>query len=157
MAIHPIKTWLNLQEVLYYIIIISESKKRQIKGVGMTKKIVHVDDDQAITNLVAEFLKESGLDYKLASFDRLGQMNRYIYDQEEEMDLIILDGTIQSPFDGRQQAERLYKHRSTTGEGPKVLLITGDPYYLNKPEGMAVIGKPFVFDEFIDQVKELLK
>lgn len=120
-------------------------------------KIVHVDDEFELTKVVKEILEIEN--HTVTSFNNINVANRFLHTTDEEIDLVILDGTINKPFDGRNEAERLQHRRDTTGRGLKVILLTGDPEYSSKNEGFAnlrKVGKPISMQELFDAVNQVL-
>lgn len=120
-------------------------------------KIIHIDDEESITALIKGILEEEG--HEITSFNDLRLYLRHIHHTDETIDLVIFDGTINKPLDGRMEAEKVQHWRDKTGKGPRAILLTGDSVYTsNSPgfENLKKVGKPPLIDELIDAVNEVL-
>lgn len=112
------------------------------------KTILHVDDQQMMLNFIKDIF---GKDYVVMSFLTLTAAQRFFYDNKDKIDLVICDGTIGKPFDGRQWAEELHKFRQ------KVILASGDAVYDGKPETLVAIEKPFSYEVLVSTVEQMLQ
>ncbi len=109
-----------------------------------SEKVLVVDDDDLIIELINMIIAKPGRE--VVSFSTLKKAERYFYENQDTINLVLSDGNIEKPFDGIRWAESIYKL------GMPVILVTGDPHLANKPKVSQIIGKPIDFDALIEAV-----
>ena len=115
---------------------------------GLSKKVLVVDDELGIRCLLTEILTQNGYDVSMAkdgqeSLDQLGR---------ESFDLVVTD--IQMPgVDGIEVLQWIKKQ----GRKEKVIVMTGKPsdlvsLGLDMPQVVDFLQKPFKIENFVDIV-----
>lgn len=123
------------------------------------KKILVVDDDKTIRELISEFLQQAG--YYVMAAD--SGWDAYKLKQKENFDLILLD--IMMPgMDGRTAYMAMKFEQGKFVDAPPVLIITG---YANhrytqqlldsEPGIKGILKKPFTLEELQQKIEEILK
>lgn len=117
----------------------------------MGKKILVIDDELFIRELVQDFLEIEGLFCKIAA--NLDEALALF--KEECFDLVLLDRNL-----GDMQAEEVLGELRAVQTKIPIIMMTGD---LDIPEKLitdfnisTVINKPFQYDEFIDIINKNL-
>lgn len=124
-----------------------------ISAAPSTKTILIVEDDDAVRNPAAEFLKMEG--FKVLQARTGPEALRIVQDSRSKLDLLITD-IVMAGMHGNQVAEELQK----TQPGLKVLFMSGDTQAAakatktTKPENM--LQKPFRLNKLNDKIQELL-
>ena len=118
----------------------------------MKKNILLVDDDEALCNLLAEIISESGFNYDLASNGKIA-FDLYV---KNKYDLIVTD--MKMPvMDGRELIETI---RSDKKDKPIPILITSAYIGVNEVKDLLDIGatyflnKPFDKNDIIEYVNK---
>jgi DNA-binding NtrC family response regulator len=113
-----------------------------------SKKILVVDDEVAIRNLLFDFLSRKGFEVSLAQDGResLGQLKRRVFD------LVITD--IDMP---KMDGITMMKWMKKAGRREKLIVMTGNPtrenaWVDNVPPLIGQITKPFSLGGFLDAV-----
>lgn len=116
----------------------------------MTSKVLIVDDETSIADLMKDALEFEGLEcHSLYSGNQAIE-----YLKENKVDLVISD--VRMP-DG--DGLKLLKFLNTLSDPPKLIFITGHSDYpektLMEQGALQVRFKPLVVDDFINEIKSL--
>jgi len=123
-----------------------------IKGgkskVGITKKVLVVDDEKGIRFLLSEILLSQGFEVSLAK-DGQESLAKL---EEDHFDLVVTD--INMP---RLDGVSMIKNMKKSGRSEKVIIMTGNPsdHRLSDPEiphGITQLLKPFGIENFMNVV-----
>lgn len=125
-----------------------QKMRKQVMKMKNSKKILVVDDETSIRNLLFEFLSRQGYQVCLAQDGResLGHMERGAFD------LVITD--IDMP---RMDGITMMKWMKKKGRKEKLIVMTGNParekgWVKNVPPLVRQIAKPFSLGGFLDVV-----
>lgn len=119
------------------------------------KTILIVEDDDAVRNPAAEFLKMEG--FKVLQARTGPEALRIVKESRSNLDLLITD-IVMAGMHGNQVAEELHKSHPEL----KVLFMSGDAAEAAKasknPLGQSenVLQKPFRLNKFIDKIHQML-
>jgi len=122
------------------------------------KKIIIVDDDEEILELIEKKLK--GLGYEVLALTRGGKIVEE--SRQFEPDLILMDIMLPD-IDGAEAVKLLQEDRDTTGvpviflsgivtaedDAPQAEISVGDRHY-------AALGKPFTVKELLDAIEKAI-
>lgn len=122
---------------------------------GRRQKVLVVDDDPGILNVLGRFLTDSGYDVELAH-DGSEALDKV---REDPPDLILLD-VVMPRMDGIEVCRRLKSHKST--RLIPIVIVTGLTDLEDKVRGIEagaddVLNKPFHFAELGARVRSLLR
>jgi DNA-binding response OmpR family regulator len=114
----------------------------------MTKKIMIVDDDPAITRYLDALFKDNGYDTCIAD-DGKQAMDVFL---DQQPDLITLD--LEMP---EEWGPRFFRKISKKGYDTPVIVISGlSGRKYSIPRAEAFFAKPFDADEVVKKVREIL-
>jgi two-component system cell cycle sensor histidine kinase/response regulator CckA len=120
-----------------------------------TKTILIVEDDDAVRNPAAEFLKMEG--FKVLQARAGTEALRIVQESRSHVDLLVTD-IVMAGMHGNEVAEELYK----THPALKVLYMSGDADKVAKvgksgsTRPRAVLQKPFRLNKLNDKIREIL-
>ncbi len=132
-----------------------ESKKdvSATSAAPSTKTVLIVEDDDAVRNPAAEFLKMEG--FKVLQARTGPEALRIVQDSRSNLDLLITD-IVMAGMHGTKVAEELHKTHPTL----KVLFMSGDVHEAAKASKTArggnMLQKPFRLNKLNDKIRELL-
>ena len=128
-----------------------------VEGAVEKRKILIVDDDQSLNNMLKEYLEKKFPDFPIyQAFDGF-EAGRLMAEQKPS--LVILDIDLPG-INGKELCRRI---KSDPGLGsPKILVVTGlsDEHLeetMQQEGADAYLRKPFDFDELTGQIFDLLK
>ncbi len=127
----------------------------RIKVINMTKKILVIEDEPHISNLVKVILEKNGFEV-LQSFVGEEGLNLAV---QEKPDLVVLD-VMMPNMDGFEVAKRLTGNEDT--KDIPIVMLSSAAQFKDKMKGidagaMDYITKPFDKDELLAKVKEYTK
>jgi CheY-like chemotaxis protein len=116
-------------------------------------KVLHIDDNQEITNLVSELIELQGFDYVVTNNPREG-LNRI---KNEKFDVVLLDMHMPE-LSGIDVIEELEREKILKDQ--KIVILSGHPFNydqrseLLKKEGIHYcLKKPIEFNELLSAIK----
>ncbi len=117
----------------------------------MTKKILTIDDEVFIRDLVQDFLELEGFFCKTAA----NLKEALLLLKKENYDLILLDRNLED-----ERAEDVIQNLRSINNEISIIIMTGD---MDVPDNIisefnisAIINKPFQYDAFIEVIKKNL-
>ena len=121
----------------------------------MPARILLVDDETALLNLMESFLKRLG--YTVAKSERGGEALELFNASPEEYDVVVADLTLPD-MAGQDMAQRMVARNP----GIRILLSSGYPFELaSLPAAIrprfAVLQKPYLPKMLVSAVEELMK
>lgn len=130
-------------------------ESRSVETAASTKTILIVEDDDAVRNPAAEFLKMEG--FKVLQARAGAEALRIVQESRSHVDLLVTD-IVMAGMHGNEVAEALYK----THPDLKVLYMSGDADKVakvgksgnNRPR--AVLQKPFRLNRLNEKIREVL-
>lgn len=126
--------------------------EEDLDGNHDAKKILFIEDNEDVTNLLQDFLKKHFNEDELKIFDEKSGHAGIETAAAIKPDLIILD-IVLPDISGIEVYNRLENHPSTSHTN--FIIISGKAEY--EPDRAIFLQKPFKIDEFITIVKRLLK
>ncbi|GAB4193726.1 MAG: hypothetical protein OHK0022_08940 [Roseiflexaceae bacterium] len=120
-------------------------------------RIMLVDDDQDLTAVLSVLLTFEG--YQTSS--STNEESAFAEITRQPPDLLVLDLQLDDPDGGLRLLRRLQLHHSTTRL--PVLICSGDQFWLDRLHRLtatsqyAYLRKPFLVDELLNQIEELLR
>ncbi|MGA2101691.1 MAG: response regulator [Candidatus Sulfotelmatobacter sp.] len=124
-----------------------------VNAASSTKTVLIVEDDDAVRNPAAEFLKMEG--FKVLQARTGPEALRIVQESRSRLDLLITD-IVMAGMHGTKVAEELHK----THPALKVLFMSGDVHVAAKAtKGSRVdnlLQKPFRLNKLNDKIRELL-
>ena len=109
-------------------------------------KILVVDDEEHIRNLISIILTSAGYDVVTAKDGEEG-LRRF---NESCFDLVVTD-IIMPKYNG----DEIARHIRNSGKNIPVVGITGTSWDIDRSCFDIIIDKPFTLDEFIECIKEI--
>ena len=116
------------------------------KGVlKMRAWILYLDDETKWTQAVGRILEKAG--YSVILFNDLSQARGYYEEHDHEISLVLCDGSIDDPNDGRNWAIELH------AAGKKAVVLSTEP-----AKGVPFVSKlPLEEEELLHTIEEVLK
>ncbi len=127
----------------------------QANAAPSTKTVLIVEDDDAVRNPAAEFLKMEG--FKVLQARTGPEALRIVQESRSQLDLLVTD-IVMAGMHGNKVAEELHK----THPGLKVLFMSGDVNEAAKAtknsatHAQNMLQKPFRLNKLNDKIRELL-